>query len=95
MKKVGIFFDFGSCQSPEVIKNSKNRQIFALTWFSGLKIFTSHVVYSRIWLNLPMYDHPFFYIFLSMDEANLANKKIVERNLAGRELSDFFTGEMS
>jgi hypothetical protein len=25
----------------------------------------------------------------------LANKKIVERNLAGRELSDFFTGEMS
>jgi len=30
-----------------------------------------------------------------MDEANLANKKIVKRNLVGRELSDIFTGEMS
>jgi len=25
-----------------------------------------------------------------MDEANLANKKTVKRNLVGRELSDFF-----
>jgi len=30
MKKIGIFFDFGSYQSPEVIKNSKNRQISTL-----------------------------------------------------------------
>jgi hypothetical protein len=36
-----------------------------------------------------MYDRPFFYIFLWMDEANLANKKIVKGNLVGRELSDF------
>jgi hypothetical protein len=36
-----------------------------------------------------MYDRPFFYIFLWMDEANLANKKIVKRNLVGRELRDF------
>jgi len=42
-----------------------------------------------------MYDPPFFYIFLWMDEANLANQKIVKRNLVGRELSHFFTGEMS
>ncbi len=37
-----------------------------------------------------MYDRPFFYIFLCMDEANLANEKTVKRNLVGRELSDFF-----
>jgi hypothetical protein len=42
-----------------------------------------------------MYDRRFFYIFLWMDEANLATRKIVKRNLVGRELSDFFTGEMS
>jgi hypothetical protein len=30
MKKIGKKFDFGSCQSPEVMKNSKNRQISAL-----------------------------------------------------------------
>jgi len=30
MKKIGKIFDFGSCQSPEVMKNSKNRQISAL-----------------------------------------------------------------
>jgi hypothetical protein len=30
MKKIEFFFDFGSSQSPEVIKNSKNRQISAL-----------------------------------------------------------------
>jgi hypothetical protein len=30
MKKIGIFFDFGTCQSAEVIKNNKNRQISAL-----------------------------------------------------------------
>jgi hypothetical protein len=30
-KKIGIFKNiFGSCQSPEVIKNSKNRQISTL-----------------------------------------------------------------
>jgi hypothetical protein len=73
----------GSCQSPDFC-----------TSFSVLKIFTSYVVYSRIWLNLPMYDRRFFYIFLWIDEANLANKKIVKRNLVGRELSDIFTGEM-
>jgi hypothetical protein len=31
------------------------------TWFSGLKIFTSHVVYSRIWRNPLMYDRQFGY----------------------------------
>jgi hypothetical protein len=30
MKKIGIFFYFGTCQSPEVIKNSVNRQISAV-----------------------------------------------------------------
>jgi hypothetical protein len=30
MKKIEKHFDFGSCQSPEVIKNSKNRQISGL-----------------------------------------------------------------
>jgi hypothetical protein len=30
MKKISNFFDFGSCQLPEVINNSKNRQISAL-----------------------------------------------------------------
>jgi hypothetical protein len=30
MKKIGKKIDFGSCQSPRVIKNSKNRQISAL-----------------------------------------------------------------
>ncbi len=42
-----------------------------------------------------MYDRAFLYMFPWMDEANLANKKIVKRNLVGRELRDFFTGEMS
>jgi hypothetical protein len=65
MTKKRNFFEFGSCQSPEVIKNSKNRQISG-PWFSGLKIFTSYVVYTRIWLNLRMYDRRFFYIFLWM-----------------------------
>jgi hypothetical protein len=36
-----------------------------------------------------MYDRRFFYIFLWMDEANLATRKIVKRSLVGRELSDF------
>jgi hypothetical protein len=30
MKKIGFFIYFGGCQSPEVIKSSKNRQISAL-----------------------------------------------------------------
>jgi hypothetical protein len=30
MKKFGFFINFRSCQSPEVVKSSKNRQISAL-----------------------------------------------------------------
>jgi hypothetical protein len=71
MKKFGLFIYFGSCQSPEVVKSGKNRQRLV----SELKIFTSYVVYIRIWLNLPVYDRSFFYMFLWMDEANWANKK--------------------
>jgi hypothetical protein len=54
-----------------VVKSGKNRQRLV----SELKIFTSYVVYIRIWLNLPVYDRSFFYMFLWMDEANWANKK--------------------
>jgi hypothetical protein len=38
-----------------------------------LNISASYVVYSQIWLNLPMDDHHFFYIFLWMI-ATLATK---------------------
>jgi hypothetical protein len=73
-------------------KGSKSPDLY--TWSSGLKIFTSHVVYSRIWRNLPMYDRHFFYIFLWMKPIWLP-KQFVKRKLEGRKLSDLFTGEVS
>jgi len=64
-----------------VIKKTKSPDFH--TWFSGLKIFTSHVVYSRIWRNPLMYDRQFGYT------------KFVKRKLECRKLSDFFNGEAS
>jgi hypothetical protein len=61
---------------------SKNFPIFNILVFSvvakniegWLNILASYVIYSQIWLNLPMDDRHFFYIFLWMI-ATLATKQ--------------------
>ncbi len=63
----------------KIVKFFSQLSIF---WFTMLQpktqkdnynISASYVVYSQIWLNLPMDDHHFFYIFLWMI-ATLATK---------------------